>query len=282
MSYQQLPHHRAEAGPPGWYSDPNGLQVLRWWDGRQWGHKTQPLPGLSQESEFPYRGVAPSDMDGLGRPEGAGRHWQESRLRDGAAPSGTASSPSAATLWAWAVASSPLLLLGVAAGLKAGVSHGLLMGAVAAAAFAVFAASRDARALRAAGEPVRPSLAWWCLLLPWVYLWARAVRRVHKSYADWALLTAAVAVWLLVIVFSVPVAGRATTGGETFNRVQAQAVIARGIKAQLGVAVMVDCPEEPPLNPGSQFQCVATEADGSATTITVEDQGGDVTWQTGG
>jgi hypothetical protein len=279
MNYQQLPHHRAEAGPPGWYRDPNGLRLLRWWDGRQWGYKTQPLPGLSQESEFPYLDVAPSRTGGSdafpGRPEGTGR---QSRPRDGAAPNGTDASLSAATPWAWAVASSPLLLLGVAAG----VSHGLLIGAAAAAAFAVFAASRDARALRAAGESLRPRLAWWCLLLPWVYLWARTLRRVNKSHADWSLLAAAVVVWLLVIVFSVPVAGSATSNGETFNRAQAQAVIAKGIKAQLGVAVMVDCPQEPPLNPGSQFQCVATEADGSATTITVEDQGGDVTWQTGG
>jgi hypothetical protein len=29
---------------PGWYPDPNGQQVLRWWDGRAWGPHTQPLP----------------------------------------------------------------------------------------------------------------------------------------------------------------------------------------------------------------------------------------------
>lgn len=53
MSYQQPPDHRVDAAagpPPGWYVDPNGLQVLRWWDGAKWGPHTQPLPGIRQES----------------------------------------------------------------------------------------------------------------------------------------------------------------------------------------------------------------------------------------
>lgn len=30
--------------PPGWYPDPAGLRVLRWWDGTRWGPQTQSLP----------------------------------------------------------------------------------------------------------------------------------------------------------------------------------------------------------------------------------------------
>jgi hypothetical protein len=29
---------------PGWYSDPGGEQVLRWWDGRGWTAQTMPMP----------------------------------------------------------------------------------------------------------------------------------------------------------------------------------------------------------------------------------------------
>ncbi len=246
------------AGPPaGWYLDPNGIQVLRWWDGRQWGSQTQPLPAAGPGSQAPLPAAQPSAAPGP---------------------------------WAWAVSCTPLLLLGVAAliaavaGLKVGVSQSIVIGGLIAVIFAIFAASRDTRALRAAGEPVGGGLAWWCLLVPWAYLWARAVKRTAKSGADWGILAAAVVVWLVVVVIAVPVTNSAVTTGETFNQAQVQADIAKGIKAQTGVTVTVSCPKDPPLNTGSKFQCVATAANGSTTLvdITIQDQSGDYIWQTEG
>lgn len=32
---------------PGWYPDPSGSPLLRWWDGERWGQDTHPLPGDS-------------------------------------------------------------------------------------------------------------------------------------------------------------------------------------------------------------------------------------------
>lgn len=55
MSDQEPPSYGPPpAGPPaGWYPDPNGPQVLRWWDGRQWGPQTQPMPTAGQEPQRP-------------------------------------------------------------------------------------------------------------------------------------------------------------------------------------------------------------------------------------
>ncbi len=192
--------------------------------------------------------------------------------------------------WPWAVAAAPLVQLGIAV-LAAVLSSPddnvlacLLCGAVVAFLFAIFAASRDIRALRAAGESLNPALAWWCLLVPWAYLWARAVKRPGRTNADWGLLAASIAAWLLVIVISSQVIGAVTTDSATFNQAGAQAQIAKGIKAQTGSTVTVSCPTNPPLNPGSQFKCIATAADGSSTivTVTIQDRQGDMIWQAGG
>ena len=55
MSDQEPPSYGPPpAGPPaGWYPDPNGLQVMRWWDGRQWSPQTQPIPAAGQERQRP-------------------------------------------------------------------------------------------------------------------------------------------------------------------------------------------------------------------------------------
>jgi hypothetical protein len=59
VSYQQSPDRQADAAgpPPGWYPDPRGLQIVRWWDGTQWTPHEQPLPGIRQETQPLYQGA---------------------------------------------------------------------------------------------------------------------------------------------------------------------------------------------------------------------------------
>lgn len=307
MGYQQRPGYGAPAAPrPGWYPDPYGPPALRWWDGTQWGTQTQPLPQSEQVPHAAPPGSAsatPSAYDTFpGQDAGqAGRHRASGGsphgdgytqdLSQGPLPAQPPSGKAAQSPpWPWVVAAAPLVQLGIAilaAVLTSpadNVTACLLCGAAVAALFAIFAAFRDVRALRAAGETLNPALPWWCLLVPWAYLWARAVKRPGRTNTDWGLLAGSVAAWLLVIVISSPVLGAVTTDSATFSQAGVQAQIASGIKAQTGVTVTVSCPANPPLDPGSKFECIARAADGSSTvvTVTIQDRQGDVIWQTGG
>jgi Protein of unknown function (DUF2510) len=79
VSYEQPSDRRAGVPaehPPGWYPDPGGLQVMRWWDSTQWSPDTRPLPGMRAEGRPSYPSVtAPvSGAYGEARQPGAGRH----------------------------------------------------------------------------------------------------------------------------------------------------------------------------------------------------------------
>jgi hypothetical protein len=190
--------------------------------------------------------------------------------------------------WAWAVAATPLILLAVAAlfaalgGENGSTSGYIFIGVVAAAVIAVFMSYRDARMLVTSGDLRGAGIAWWSLLSPWAYLWARAAKRSNRTNMDWILLAASVAGWVLIVAIATPVINNVAVANTSFNRVKVQTDIARGIRNQLGVRATVDCPQDPPIHPGSTFQCIARAADGSRAmvTVTIQDRSGDYTWRT--
>lgn len=243
------------APPAGWYPDPSGQQGLRWWDGLQWGpHAPQPAtPAAALAMAVPVPGA------------------------------GQARSP---IPWAWGVAAMPViqLIVGVVVGLAAGMSVGgpgaVFAGVIVAALLGIFMAVKDARALRAAGEPFSSGLVAWCLLSGWAYLLARAIKRVNRTNKDWVLFTVSALTWLVVVVIATPVISSAVTS-TVFNRAKVQSDIAQGIYHQTGTSVTVNCPQDPSLRQGSQFQCVATAVGGSTAmvTVTIQDSSGDYTWQ---
>jgi len=65
--------------PPGWYPDPGGQRVLRWWDGTTWAQHTQQMPGAHPGAAPPGAGLGtagqPQPAGRDSREGGGGSHW---------------------------------------------------------------------------------------------------------------------------------------------------------------------------------------------------------------
>jgi hypothetical protein len=263
------------------------MQVLRWWDGARWGPQTQPLPPATpagQEADGRHRG-APA-ADGVGAPwSAAGPALPASgALAPGGifAPQSRAPAP-----WAWIIAGTPLIAIAIATVARTYVSphddgNCVAAGWAIAGLISLLAASQDVKALVRRDDLSNSGFAWLSLLSligGWIYLWVRAVKRLRRTNADWALLGIGAAAWVVAVIVSVPLAGSTVNSGITQSYLQSQ--ISQGIKAKTGDASTVSCPQDPPVSPGSTFECLATFSDQTTDTVkvTIQDANGDWLWQ---
>lgn len=257
MDENAVSTQQAPAGPPpGWYNDPEGNPVQRWWDGTQWTAHSQPLAAVP---------IQPQDIPA-------------------AAPQVSRPGP-----WAWTIAASPAVSLAVAgvianAAATPGGSSGpaITIGWLSGCVLGCAAAYMDARQAIRRGEPGSRGLALICLLLSgWAYLLVRAIR--SKTSAWWGVFAAGAAAALTAILIIGPVASAAQGAGLTFEQAKVQSAIAAWVKGKTGDAVKVSCPPDPQMTAGSTFTCIATAADGSTAPVdvTVTNNSGSIEWQFG-
>ncbi len=64
--------------PPGWYRDPAGSSLWRWWDGHRWSHETR--------GEAPAAGAPPPLLPGSGAPPTTAGPAPEAPPSEGGAP----------------------------------------------------------------------------------------------------------------------------------------------------------------------------------------------------
>jgi len=261
--------------PPGWYHDPDGIPVLRWWDGFRWGPQTQPLPA---------------------GPEGTGRHRAPAGP-DLVTPAALAQDPATAAArrasagWAWTVATAPVtgaLVAIIVSSNSASDSAAVTAGWVATDIVAIIAAQLDARVLAARGELGGTGIGWLSLLGGWPYLLARAVRRTPRGAADWWVFVTAVVLWLVAVLFTVPLGGGNGTSSGTCTTASCIVPDAESLKGDVAkdnsVITGVTCTPSTVRQVVSgtwTVHCTATYSDGSkwAGIASILTGKGDVDWE---
>jgi hypothetical protein len=290
--------------PAGWFDDPTGLELNRWWNGTEWTEHTSPRPaalvgagsvaagpagsgsaavGPAGSGSFGAGSLAPAlrprapeieplphDVTHTYVPFGEHRSWQGH-----VAPVATApirwNTPGAIavgfTPWVGLIASVGLVALAL---LGSGAWWWWFVGAaLLPLLWSIAFAARDRNKLEGWGYEARPSLAW-LLLGPLAYLIARTVR-VHQRVRRGSL-----PLWLFIInsvLISALVVGVGAGLGASLAA-RGTAAIEQRTESELGSQgydYSVACPASLAIFAvGSTFDCVASDATGTVGTVTVK------------
>jgi len=275
--------------PAGWYPDPQGPPLQRWWDGSAWTQHTndpRPTPVSIPDPTVQPTATAEALPAYVPMREFGGASYTRQATNEPV-------HGSSLNVWIWLIAAMPLLqgIVGLVVllalnDLPGGViRYAVLIGPL--AAYFYFA-KRDAAALRDAGH--RP-VGWGWILLPLVYFILRTVRAGKETLAP---LLTTLALQLLLMVLSLAVLipvylheraeqNRDTYGTDTAQTLtpltpdeRAYQLTAAGMSERLlsdltagGTDVTyANCAEPTSLAVGTEVLC-ATDLSGASTVIVV-------------
>lgn len=272
--------------PAGWYADPSDAAMQRWYDGTGWTTHVQPVPAPAPApaatppapqygytappaSQYGYTATAAPSQYGYTAPAATTGWVQPIDNHYLANPSGDLASGKN-TPARVALVVSILGMLGVPIAAVAGIVLSII-------------GLKRARGLADAGwAPKGRAMARWALVLSCIGLVTSSL--LAFNYVRDTLDAATVAPPRSApVVPSAPAAPAAPADPGSAQSTAIETEIVAGIAAQAGVTVTVECPSEIPTDAGAMFMCVATDAAGATSPVTVnvtDDQGG-WTWQVG-
>ncbi|WP_187270558.1 DUF2510 domain-containing protein [Lacisediminihabitans profunda] len=274
--------------PAGWYDDPTGLELNRWWNGIEWTEHTAPKPAEPVAAEpvaaepvaaespatafrprAPEIETLPQDLTHAYVPFGDHRSWQAHVPPIVTAPTRWNTPGAIAvgfTPWVGLMASVGLVVLTL---LGSGAWWWLIGAALLPLLWSIAFALRDRNKLDVWGYEARASLGW-LFLGPLAYLIARTVRvhqRVRRgSFPLWLFIINSVLISALAVGAGVGLGASVAARGTAAIEQQTEGAL----HAQ-GHNYSVVCPASLTIFVvGSTFDCVASDAAGTVGTVSVK------------
>jgi len=267
----------------GWYADPAGSDLLRWWTGAAWTeHLRSRTPDLPAPTIFGHGsvGAATGGQADSVPPSEAGRSptpWSSDAARTPPAAAAQQYRPWVAppvadwrTGHAWWLALSPVVgLLAVGVSLAVNGATGsdtvrLPLG-VGSLVLVVVLALRDRRALQERGVQ-RPPSAWWLLLGPVWYLGARLFAARADGARSVGPFVTAIAVHSTAVVVTVVLLLSYVLTADRVSGASMETMIEEGL-AEQGVGAVATCPTAVDTAPGSSVTCTVDGAGAAAAGL---------------